>query len=331
MNPGNRKRVGLALGGGGSRGFAHIGVLKVFEEESIPVDLIAGTSIGSVVGGAYASGLGPEALVKKVDELVEGPLSKLSVFKTMEDAPEPNEMGIAQKIVLFFKSQWLFTQALFNPGMVGDKDFQSVINHFIPDIRIEDTKIPFRAVAVNLIDGREVVLSSGPMREAVMASCAVPGFMPPVKMGGKLLVDGGTINVMPCAIARQWGVDVVIGVDVDRDIGADREFKNAIDVYTRAAMIGSFHLANYCVKAADIVIRPRVGGMKWFELTHSMEAIREGERCAREAIRDIRDLTESRKERRLFQVLRNLFGKSTGQKDGPAEHQSSASLSSAGK
>ena len=308
MTADKRKRVGLALGGGGSRGFAHIGVLKVFEEQSIPIDAIAGTSIGAVVGGAYASGLGPWDLIRKVTEIMGGPLAKLSVFKSMEDAPEEKEMGLAQKIGLFFKSQLLFTQALFNPGMIEDKDFQAVVNHFIPDIRIEDTKIPFQAVAVNLIDGQEVVLSSGSMREAIMASCAVPGFMPPVKMGDMLLVDGGTIHLTPCSIVRQSGVDIVIGVDVDRDLGADRIFKNAIEVYTRAAMIGSSHLANYCLQEADIVLKPRVGEMKWFELDHSLEAIEEGERSAKESLEPIQKLLLP-PQRPFVNAILNLFGK----------------------
>lgn len=315
LNEGNkmasekRKKVGLALGGGGARGFAHIGALKVFEEESIPIDFIAGTSIGSVVGGAYASGLGPGQLVEKVKELMEGPLAKLSIFKAMGDSPEQKEMGLARKIGLFFKGQWLFTQALFNPGMIEDRDFQSVINHFIPDIGIEDTKIPFRAVAVDLITGKEVVLSTGSMREAIMASCAVPGFMPPVKRGDMLLVDGGTVNIMPCSIARRCGADVVIGIDVDRDINADQDFNNAIDVYTRAAMIGSYHLAAACVKEADVLIRPQVGDMKWFELKHSMDVIREGEHCARESMGRIRDLIPVRKERKMLSIIRHIFGK----------------------
>ncbi len=311
MKDNKRKQVGLALGGGGSRGFAHIGVLKVLEAESIPVDMIGGTSIGAVIGGAYASGLGPEALAGKVSELAAGPLSRLSIFKAMED-PQESKNGLVHKIGLFFRGQWLFTQALFNPGMIGDKDFQAVINHFIPDIRIEETRIPFRAVAVNLIDGQEVVLSSGPMREAVMASCAVPGFMPPVKIGDMQLVDGGTINMMPCGVVRQLGSDVVIGVDVDRAIGADKEFNNAIDVYTRAAMIGSFHLSNICLREADVVIKPRVGDMKWFELSQATETIEEGERSARESMEEIRRLVQTRpvgKAGAFFQTFKSLFGK----------------------
>jgi NTE family protein len=306
----DRKRVGLALGGGGSRGFAHIGVLKVLEEESIPVDIISGTSIGAVVGGAYASGLSPADLVRKVEEILRSPLSHLPVFQAIEDTPaERKEMGLGDKIGLFFKSQWLFAQALFKPGMMDGEDFHAVVNHFIPNVRIEDAKIPFRAVAADLISGKEVVLSGGSLRRAVMASCAVPGFMPPVKEGEMLLVDGGIVNLVPCSVVRQGGAEVVIGVDVDRDIGADREFQNAIDVYTRAAEIGSFYLSHFRLKEADVVIRPRVGEMKWFDLSHALDAVKEGERCARESMERVRTFIPAQKGQTLFDSLRNLFGK----------------------
>lgn len=302
----NKRLTGLALGGGGSRGFAHIGVLKVFEEESVPVDIIVGTSIGSVIGGAYASGLSPEDLTQKVKQIIESPLSQLSVFKVMADTPE-HELSIADKIALFFKSQWLFAQALFNPGMLDQKDFQAIVDHFVPDINIEDTKIPFRAVATDLIKGTEVVLSKGSLRRAVLASCAVPGFMPPVREGDMLLVDGGAVNILPCSVVRQCGAAIVIGIDVDRDINADCEFKNALYVYTRAAEIASFHLANSCFKEADLLIRPAVGHVKWFELSNSMEIIAAGERCARENIEKVRKLVKTQDRKTIFKTLRNFL------------------------
>lgn len=306
------KRVGLALGGGGSRGFAHIGVLKVLEEESIPVDIIAGTSIGAVIGGAYASGFGPAELVEKVEEIVRSPLARLPVFQTVEETgkqQKQKETGLTDKVGLFFKSQWLFAQALFKPGMMEGEDFQAVVNHFIPDIRVEDTKIPFRAVAADLISGKEVVLSRGSLRRAVMASCAVPGFMPPVKEGDMLLVDGGIVNMVPCSIVRGEGAQVVIAVDVDRDIGADSDFKNAIDVYIRAAEIGNFHLSYFRLKDADVTLRPRVGSIKWFDISQSAGIISEGERCAREGMERIRKLIPEKKERKLLAALRALFSK----------------------
>jgi len=298
-----RKRVGLALGGGGSRGFAHIGILKVLEENAVPIDILAGTSIGALVGGAYASGIGPAELILKVHEIVRSPLADISVFKAISDAPEKKEMGIADKIGLFFKSQWLFAQALFNPGMMETKDFHAVVNHFIPDIGIEETKIPFRAVAADLVTGSQVVLSTGSLRRAVTASCSVPGFMPPLQEGNSFLVDGGIVNLVPASVARQEGADVVIAVDVDLDINVNREFLNAIDVYTRAAEIGSFHLSNFQLREADVVIRPKVGGMKWFDLSQVDETIREGERSATESMSDIRRLIPESKKRTFFGTL----------------------------
>jgi len=302
-----RKRIGLALGGGGSRGFAHIGVLKVLGENNIPIDILAGTSIGALVGGAYASGLGPDELIRKLHEIVLSPLAQMSVFKAIGDAPEKKEMGLADKIGLFFKSQWLFAQALFNPGMMKAEDFQAVINHFIPNIRIEETKIPFRAVTADLVSGKQMVLSTGSLRRAVMASCSVPGFMPPLQDGDAFLVDGGIVNLVPASVARQEGADIVIAVDVDRDIGATREFQNAIDVYTRAAEIGSFHLSNFQMKNADVIIRPKVGGMKWFDLSQVDETIREGERSARDSITDIHRFLPEPKKRTLLRTVLDYF------------------------
>ncbi len=306
-----RKRIGLALGGGGSRGFAHIGVLKVLEEESIPIDVVTGTSIGALVGGAFASGLGPAALSKKVDEIVKSPLAQISVFQAMGNSSEKKEMDLADKIGLFFKSQWLFAQALFNPGMMETKDFQAVIDHFIPDISIEETKIPFRAVAADLVTGGEVILSKGSLRRAVMASCAVPGFMPPLREGNQLLVDGGIVNLVPGSVAKQEGAEVVIGVDVDRDIGADQNFQSAIDVYIRAVEIGSFHLSVYRLKDADVVIRPQVGQMQWFDLSHVEETIREGERSARQSMPGIRQLLGTPEKRTFLNTLFPFLQKKT--------------------
>lgn len=302
-----KKQVGLALGGGGSRGFAHIGVLKVLEENAIPIDVLAGTSIGALVGGAYASGFGPAELIRKVHEIVRSPLAQIPIFNAIENNHETMEMGLADKIGLFFKSQWLFAQALFNPGMMEAEDFHAVVNHFIPDIKIEETRIPFRAVTADLVTGEQVVLSAGSLRMAVTASCSVPGFMPPMKDGNRILVDGGIVNLVPGSVAKKEGADIVIAVDVDRDIGATREFQNAIDVYTRAAEIGSFHLSGFQLRDADVVIRPKVGDMKWFDLSHVDKTIQEGERSARESMNDIRRFFPEQKKRTFLNTILDFF------------------------
>ena len=154
-----RKRIGLALGGGGARGLSHIGVLKVFEQEGIPIDIIAGTSVGAMVGGAYAGGVSSEELERKVQEYVNGAEFQASTIKAMADIYGREQESLTQKIQSFLKNQFYIVQMLFKPGILSSDDFRFMINYFIPDIQIEDTRIPFRAVATDLISGEQIVFS----------------------------------------------------------------------------------------------------------------------------------------------------------------------------
>ncbi len=146
-----RKRVGLALGGGGARGLAHIGVLRVLEKEEIPIDLIAGTSIGALVGGAYASGSSSDELQKKAEEYLNSHEFRSSAIRAFEAAHAKGEIGLAQKIETYLRNHFYLIQAMFKPGILSNEDFQATIDYFIPDIEIEETRIPFRAVATDLV------------------------------------------------------------------------------------------------------------------------------------------------------------------------------------
>jgi NTE family protein len=175
----SRKRVGLALGGGGARGMAHVGVLRVLEQEKIPVDCIAGTSVGSLVGAAYATGL-------RSDRLME---MALSVRWRNIARPVWPRYGFFS----FDKMESFFT------GLVGDLTF-------------DDLEIPYAAVTADLATGEQVVLKEGRVAPAVRASCSVPGLVTPVPLNGRLLVDGGIANNLPISVVRQLGADVVIAV-----------------------------------------------------------------------------------------------------------------------
>ena len=284
-----RRRIGLALGGGGARGVSHIGVLKVLEQEKIPVDLVVGTSIGALFGGAYASGTNPDALVEKLDAYLNSPEFQSSTIKAIEAAYTREEVGLKQKIQRFLKNRFFAVQALFKPGILSDEDFQPIVNHLIPDIQIEETDIPFRAVATDLITGERIVFSQGPLRQAVMASCAVPGALQPFREGEKLLADGGIICLVPCSVARKAGADIVIAVAVGRDIYSQDEFRTAMGVYIRASEIMSHTLKEYELLDADIVIRPKVGNLHWSEFSHARSLVEEGERAAREHLDEIRN------------------------------------------
>ncbi|MCD6353579.1 MAG: patatin-like phospholipase family protein [Proteobacteria bacterium] len=283
-----RKQIALALGGGGARGLAHIGVLKVLEEEKISIDLLAGTSIGALVGGAYACGISPGELEQSVVGYLSSPEFAASTIRAIEAAQGGRENHFREKIQNFLKNRYQIIQAMFKLGILSQEDFRPMIEHFLPDILIEDTKIPFRAMATDLVRGELVTFSHGSLRDAVAASCAVPGAIEPLREGERLLSDGGTLSLIPASVAKEEGADIVIAVAVDQDIGTEEEFTNAMSIYCRAAKIMAHKLKDYELKDADIVILPQVGNLNWTDFSHGLIIVAEGEKAAREKLPEMR-------------------------------------------
>ncbi|NVL92959.1 MAG: patatin-like phospholipase family protein, partial [Desulfobacterales bacterium] len=211
-------KVGLVLGGGGARGLAHIGVMKVLESEKIRPDIIVGTSVGAVVGGALASGMKAGELEERITCFLESDLYRSSELKVMGDTESKAEQGLSKRIQSYFKTKIRLAHAIFTDSILQIGDIEEFINFFIPDIQIEETAIPFRAVATDLLSGELVLVKKGSLRRSVLASSAVPGALPPVEMNGRQLSDGGIISVVPARCALEEGATVVIAVAVDRDI-----------------------------------------------------------------------------------------------------------------
>lgn len=278
------KRIGLALGGGGARGFAHIGVLEALEAEQIPIDIIAGTSMGAIVGAAYACGISLQALRKKVDDYLASPEFLESPIMAISESPEPDSNTWLDGVKRFLKGRFYMARTMFKPGLIPAEEFQTIINYFVPDITIEETKIPFRAVATDLITGEKVVFSAGSLRNAVLASCAVPGAVDPIREGKHLLTDGGVVSLVPVHAAREGGADIVIAVVVDIDIRLWDDFGTAKGIFNRAGEITIQKLLNYELKDADVVIRPDVGKLHWTDFSSIDYLVKEGERSAKEAV-----------------------------------------------
>jgi len=301
------KRIGLALGAGGARGLAHIGVLKVLEKEAIPFDLIVGTSIGALVGGAYASGMSPDELEHRVDEYIHSPEFRSSAIKAFESAHERGDIGLTKKIQSYLKNRYYVVQAMFKPGILSNEDFQVVINHFIPDIRIEETRVDFRAVATDLVTGEQIIFSEGSLRQAVLASCAIPGAVAPLREGARILSDGGIICLIPISVARKEGAGIVIAVTVDRDLSSEEELKTVMSIYHRVSEIMASKIEDYELMDADIVIIPKVGDLHWSSFSQAMNLIHEGEEAAREKLDDIRyAMPGIKKWFTLKQILKSL-------------------------
>jgi NTE family protein len=258
------KKVALALGGGGVRGFSHIGVLDVLEEEDIAIDLIAGTSAGALIGGAYAAGLAPREIQAKVDAYLRSPEFEESALKTLGLSVGPERKGPLQKAQAYVTSRYYLLRSFFPDLPLAAQDFQSLIHHFIPDMDIRQTRIPFLAVATDLISGEEIVFREGSLRQAILASCAVPGAIEPVRHGDWLLADGGITSLIPVQAARQAGADVVIAVMVGRSLPPP-QIDSAQDIFYRAGEITSNKLEETELAKADVVIRPQVGDLHWMD------------------------------------------------------------------
>jgi NTE family protein len=281
------KRLGVALGGGGARGLAHIGVLRVFEEEAIQIDIIAGSSIGALVASAFANGMKTEDIENKTKEFLESSTFENSALKSIKEVEAGETLSLTQKIQAFFKNQFYLAKAIFRPGMLQSEDFQAMIDYFVPDIDIQDTKIPLRVVTTDLLSGHPVVFSEGSLRETVMASCSVPGAVPPYAKNGMLLSDGGIACLVPTSVIKEEQAEFIVAVDVSSDIKAKEEFRSAIDVYVRSSNILSHHLVKRQLEEADVVIRPRVGQLHWTDFLKATDLVQAGEAAGREQLGEI--------------------------------------------
>ena len=299
---GKRISLGLALGGGGARGLAHIGVLKVLESNNIPIDRIVGTSIGALVGAAYATHPNAEALKQRVLEVIgsDGNHTKgLKLLGRMHwDDSTKNDWF--NRIYRFAQKEVFLSLAMFRNALLSMEDMSDTVKAFVPDINIEQTQIPFTALAVDLNTGEPIALNQGPLITAVMASCAVPGFMPPIHWKGRLLIDGAVANPLPADLKRHIGADLIIAVDVGLSIDPSAPIKDGIDVITRATEIMGYHLSRRGRESADLLIEPSVKQVDWAKFMNYEALIHEGEKVGALQIENIKRLIAHPFRRKLI-------------------------------
>ena len=288
-----RGRVALALGGGGARGCAHVGVLKVLEREGIPIDMIVGTSIGAVVGAMYAT-LGRAADVeqrfKDFLRSEEYRKSGLDLFKRKE--PVENFFG---QVATYIRQRIVVNLAQSKSSLVGSERLRRAMQFLIPDGRIEETKIPFFAIASNILNGEQVLFDEGDMRTIIGASACIPGFLPPYEVNGYLLVDGSVVCPIPVEPARSLGADVVIAVDVSQELNDNPDLSNVVNIIFQTNHMTARHYNLHLLKQADVVIRPNVGLVHWSEFKLLNYMVEEGERVTEEALPQIRKVLRNRR------------------------------------
>lgn len=285
----DRLRVGLALGGGAARGLAHLGVLKVFEEEGIAVGAIAGTSMGALVGGMYA--LEPDA--KVVREKVLGVLFSKDFLRVkveyMKALREVKESSLFRTFASYVRRTIFHNVVLNRQSFLPADRYDRYLSAFVGDRLIEETLIPFAAVATDIRSGDEVVITRGAMRTALGASCAIPGILPPVSLNGLLLIDGGWVDQVPVGPVSALGADLVIAVEVGVESeDSDGLLRNGLEMVLRANAITRTALCRLQLSRADFVIRPPTESIVWADFKRAEEAIVHGEAAARAAVPAIR-------------------------------------------
>ncbi len=297
--------LGLALGGGGARGFAHLGVLKGLEEMGISVDCIAGTSMGAVVGALYALHPDAEAVKVKISEFLRGErFAKLRLRILRElDFRYDQKVRFFQRLAGFLQKEMMLQAVLVKPSVIPQERALEVLRSLLGEGRVEDTKLPFAAVAVDLSRGERVVLKEGPLAEAVLASASVVGVLPPVKWGSRLLVDGGVLSMVPVEAVRELGAEVVVAVDVGKELTPLQFIGSGIEGILRSMEVMSYALCEREVKSADLVLRPEVSSFHWTEFERFEEGVMKGEEAVRRKARDLRVL---RRFGGLFRLLRKV-------------------------
>lgn len=260
MNSKKQKRVtlGLALGGGSARGLAHIGVLRVLEENNIPVDFLAGTSMGSLIGAFYANGIS----IKMIERLAKRLDKRLWLDLTVP------RMGL----------------------LAGDKVLK-IISFLLRERNFSDLKIPFAVSATDLYSGESITLDEGRVGEAVRASISIPGIFAPVEWQERLLVDGGVLNRVPVNIVREMGADIVVAVDTGIYLGM-KKANNIIDVITQSIDIMAHEIQKHTIIDADVLIRLYLREIGASQFHRVEEAAAIGAEATRRVIPAIKNLLE---------------------------------------
>jgi len=280
-----RPKIGLVLGGGGAKGLAHIGVIKVLEENRIPVDVISGTSMGAVVGSLYASGFTTDELqdvaynLDWADVFDDNTSRSNSRFRRKAD-----QFGFLTDYKITFRDGKIVLPQGIIQGQNLFLELSRLLSRTRSIGRFEELPIPFRLVATDLGTGEPVVITDGDLATAVFASMAIPGFLPPVEREGKYLIDGGIANNVPVNLARQLGADTVIVVNVGTEPKPPEDITNFIEVMRQTQILLSIDNTKFqlsTMRSGDILIEPDIADISIAGFERAGETVKLGEAAAR--------------------------------------------------
>jgi NTE family protein len=282
-----RPKIGLVLSGGGARGLTHVGVLRVLEEMRIPIDYIAATSMGAIVGGLYASGMSPQAMEKQ--------LVAISWPTLFSDSPPRQDLGFRRKqeaveFPLAFELGYHDGEFHTFKGALSGSNLELYLHELVRNVddakTFDDLPIPYRAVATDMVSGKQIVFDRGPLYKAMRASMSVPGMFAPAEIGGQVLGDGGLVNNLPVDVVRAMGADIVIAVNIGTPLMSRDQLSSVVGLAAQTINILTEQNVREQLKLlgpADILISPDLGKLTFADFTAGPQFIAAGVAAAQAA------------------------------------------------
>ena len=303
-----KPKIGLVLSGGGAKGFAHIGVLKVLEEAGVKIDFIGGTSMGAVVGGLYASGYNAAQIDSIFQATDFNELLNDFIPRTSKNFYEKRNDELYALVLPFNKFKIGIPEALSSG--IYNYNLLSRLTRNVRHIKdFNELPIPFLCIGTNIETGKEVLLNEGNLAQAIIASSAFPSLFAPVEIDGKLLVDGGVVNNYPIGEVRKLGADIIIGVDVQNDLLDRTKLKDATRILVQIANLKSRELMKQNIEDTDVYIKPDVRNYGVISFDKGNEIIRKGEEATfavYEKVKALADQSAPYRKPKLKQVSDSL-------------------------
>jgi NTE family protein len=295
----------LVLGGGGARGIAHLGILRVLERERLLPSLIVGTSIGAVIGSMFSQTLNSHECERRIESLFKSDFFKKIGFEFFSLEDRADRHNLLDHWITKAKRNYYLSRTLTHPGALPDEVLSEAISSLIEDTSFEDIYIPFAAIATDLENGEPVILRKGSLRDAVTASASIPAISTPKQLNNRTLIDGGASCITPVIPARRISPDPIIAVDVWKTLPKYKEPTRGLSVLLRAGEITQINLNKLLVEQADVVIRPDVNHFQWTQFEMYQELIQKGMSATEMSLDKI--TAEVTKEKKVSERVRDFL------------------------
>ncbi|WP_149498638.1 patatin-like phospholipase family protein [Roseiconus lacunae] len=291
--------VVVAMGGGGARGLAHLGVMEAIGGAGVQTERIVGVSIGSLVGSLCALEPGIKAVQAKAIGLLHSPIFSAKCESLMEHAERMTKQTPSldrtsgpfdwfatwyRRLERMMRHGHRLSRMIAGPSLLTNTLLEEAIELLIPDIDVSETQVPLSIVAADLKSAQRIIIENGSLRKAILASMSIPGFFPPVEWDDLLLTDIGVLDSIPVQSALSYGLGRTIAIDVSSDLRRHDSFRTTVDVMMRMEEIGEVICRRQALSLADVVIRPDVGNHPWYDFTQPETLIEHGRQAGHVAM-----------------------------------------------